>query len=104
MHTAAACRLDRGLQAHRNGGPPRRRNRAFPGYTSAPQANDRMTEAHMHVAPEDLSVVRQGDLLVRFAPLGAMAYVLAELPRAGSPGTPLETPCERPHWGLVVDG
>jgi len=58
----------------------------------------------MHVSPEDLRVVRQGDLLVRFAPLGAVAYVLAELPRAGSPGTLLEAPCDRPHWGLVVDG
>ena len=58
----------------------------------------------MHVAPDDLRVVRQGDLLVRFAPLGAMAYVLAELPRRGSPGTSFEAPCDRPHWGLVVDG
>jgi quercetin dioxygenase-like cupin family protein len=33
-----------------------------------------------------------------------MAYVLAELPGAGSAGTSLEAPCERPHWGLVVDG
>ena len=33
-----------------------------------------------------------------------MAYVLAELPDAGSAGTSLETPCDRPHWGLVVDG
>lgn len=58
----------------------------------------------MHVAPEDLRVVRQGDLLLRFMPLGAVAYVLAELPRAGTPGTTLEAPCDRPHWGLVVDG
>lgn len=58
----------------------------------------------MHVAPEDLRVVRQGDLLLRFAPLGAMAYVLAELPRAGSAGTSLEAPCDQPHWGFVLDG
>ena len=58
----------------------------------------------MHVAPQDLRVVRQGELLVRFATLGPVAYVLAEVPTAGSPGTSLEQPCEQPHWGLVVDG
>ena len=58
----------------------------------------------MHLAPEDLRVVRQGDVLVRSAPLGAIAYVLAELPRAGTPGTLLEAACDRPHWGLVVAG
>jgi quercetin dioxygenase-like cupin family protein len=58
----------------------------------------------MHVAPDALRVVRQGDLLVRFAPLGDMAYVLAELPRGGTAGTPLEAPCDQPHWGLVLDG
>ena len=58
----------------------------------------------MHVAPQDLRVIRQGDLLVRFATLGSVAYVLAEVPPAGSPGTSLEQPCEQPHWGLVVEG
>lgn len=58
----------------------------------------------MHVAPQDLRVIRQGDLLVRFATLGQVAYVLAEVPKAGSTGTTLEQPCEQPHWGLVVDG
>jgi quercetin dioxygenase-like cupin family protein len=58
----------------------------------------------LHVAPQDLRVVRQGDLLVRFATLGSIAYVLAEVPRSGSLGTSLEEPCEQPHWGLVVDG
>ena len=58
----------------------------------------------MHVAPQDLRVVRQGDLLVRFAALGPVAYVLAEVPATGSLGTSLEQPCEQPHWGLVVDG
>jgi quercetin dioxygenase-like cupin family protein len=58
----------------------------------------------LHVAPQDLRVVRQGDLLVRFATLGPVAYVLAEVPPAGSVGTSLEQPCEQPHWGLVIDG
>ena len=58
----------------------------------------------MHVAPQDLRVVRQGDLLIRFTTLGPVAYVLAEVPSSGSPGTSLERPCEQPHWGLVIDG
>jgi quercetin dioxygenase-like cupin family protein len=58
----------------------------------------------LHVAPQDLRVVRQGELLVRFATLGPVAYVLAEVPTGGSSGTSLEEPCEQPHWGLVVDG
>ena len=43
-------------------------------------------------------------MLLRFAMLGPMAYVLAEVPKAGSTGTVMERPCERPHWGFVVDG
>ena len=58
----------------------------------------------MHVAPEDLRAVRQGGITVRFAMLGAMAYVLAELPETGSSGTSLEQPCEQAHWGFVIDG
>lgn len=58
----------------------------------------------MHVAPADFRSVRTGNLVVRFAMLGEAAYVLAELPRAGSPGTPLEDLCVRPHWAFVVDG
>jgi hypothetical protein len=58
----------------------------------------------LHVAPQDLRVVRRGELVARFATLGQVAYVLAELPRTGSAGTSLEEPCVQPHWGLVVDG
>jgi quercetin dioxygenase-like cupin family protein len=58
----------------------------------------------LHVAPQDLRVVRQGDLLVRFATLGPVAYVLAEVPSSGSAGTSLEQPCDQPHWALVVEG
>jgi quercetin dioxygenase-like cupin family protein len=58
----------------------------------------------MHVAPVDLRAVRQGGIDIRFAMLGAMAYVLAEIPKSGSAGTAMEQPCERPHWGFVVDG
>jgi mannose-6-phosphate isomerase-like protein (cupin superfamily) len=58
----------------------------------------------MHVAPADLRAVRQDGITIRFAMLGSMAYVLAELPKDGSPGTSLERPCEQPHWGFVIDG
>ena len=46
----------------------------------------------------------QGGLLVRFAMLGSMAYVLAETPATGSAGTSLERPCTDPHWGFVIEG
>ena len=36
--------------------------------------------------------------------LGPMAYILAEVPRTGSSGTSLERPCDRAHWGFVIDG
>ena len=58
----------------------------------------------MHVAPIDLRAVRQGGISIRFAMLGAMAYVLAEIPDTGSDGTSLEQPCVRPHWGMVIEG
>jgi quercetin dioxygenase-like cupin family protein len=58
----------------------------------------------MHVAPIDLRAVRQGGISIRFATLGAMAYVLAEIPETGSEGTSLEEPCVQPHWGMVIEG
>jgi quercetin dioxygenase-like cupin family protein len=58
----------------------------------------------MHVAPIDLRAIRQGGMAIRFAMLGAMAYVMAEIPESGSSGTSLEQPCNRPHWGFVIDG
>ena len=58
----------------------------------------------MHVAPIDLRAVRQDGITIRFAMLGAMAYILAEIPDTGSEGTSLERPCDRPHWGMVIDG
>ena len=58
----------------------------------------------MHVTPTELRVVRRGDLLLRFALLDEMAYVLAETPPAGSAGTLLEDPCEDAHWGVVLRG
>ncbi len=58
----------------------------------------------MHVAPVDLRAVRQGGIDLRFAMLGSMAYVLAEIPDSGSSGTSMEQPCVRPHWGFVIEG
>jgi hypothetical protein len=58
----------------------------------------------MHVAPVDLRAIRQDGIAIRFAMLGAMAYVLAEVPDNGSAGTSLERPCTRPHWGFVIEG
>ena len=58
----------------------------------------------MHVAPVDLRAVRQGGIDIRFAMLGAMAYVLAEIPDSGSTGTSIEQPCVLPHWGFVIEG
>src|SRR6476646_8814008 len=58
----------------------------------------------MHVAPDGLKTVRQDGITVGFAMLGPMAYILAEVPRTGSSGTSLERPCDRAHWGIVVDG
>ena len=43
-------------------------------------------------------------ITVGFAMLGPMAYILAEVPRTGSSGTSLERPCDRAHWGFVIDG
>ena len=58
----------------------------------------------MHVAPADLRAVRQGGIALRFAMLGEMAYVLAEIPASGSAGTSLDAPCTQPHWGFVIAG
>ena len=44
----------------------------------------------MHVAPVDLRALRQGGIGLRFAMLGQMAYVFAEIPASGSAGTSLE--------------
>lgn len=58
----------------------------------------------MHVAPADFRSVRTGSLVLRFAMLGDTAYVLVEVPPAGSAGSILEEPCTRPHWAFVVGG
>jgi quercetin dioxygenase-like cupin family protein len=58
----------------------------------------------MHVGPAEFRTIRRAGLLLRFAILGEVAYVLAEVPAGGSAGTALEEACERPHWAFVVNG
>lgn len=58
----------------------------------------------MHVAPVDLRAIRQSGIVIRFAMLGPMACVLAEIPSSGSAGTSLEQPCSQAHWGFVIKG
>jgi quercetin dioxygenase-like cupin family protein len=58
----------------------------------------------MHIGPADFRSIRREGLLLRFAVLGRVAYVFAEVPAGGSAGTALEDSCERPHWAFVVSG
>lgn len=58
----------------------------------------------MHVTPADFRSVRASGTTLRFAVLGDVAYVLAELPETGSAGTQLEEPCRRAHWAFVLEG
>lgn len=58
----------------------------------------------MHVTPSELRIIRQDGILIRFALLGPLAYVLVDLPGSGSSGTQIEQPCTRPHWGFVIAG
>jgi quercetin dioxygenase-like cupin family protein len=69
-----------------------------------PAVNGPTVEGSMHVGPADFRSIRRDGLLLRFAILGEVAYVLAEVPPSGSAGTALEVPCERPHWAFVVAG
>ena len=58
----------------------------------------------MHVAPPDLRALRQGGLVVRYAMLGPVAFVLVEIPASGSSGTSIEQPSRQPAWALVIEG
>jgi quercetin dioxygenase-like cupin family protein len=58
----------------------------------------------VHVGPAEFRSIRRDGLLLRFAILGEVAYVVAEVPAGGSAGTVLEDDCERPHWAFVVNG
>lgn len=58
----------------------------------------------MHVTPSELRMLRQDRIVIRFALLESMAFVLAEIPSTGSAGTSIEQSCRRPHWGFVIAG
>ena len=58
----------------------------------------------MHVAQVDLRATPPGRHRLRFAMLGQMAYVFAEIPASGTAGTSLEQPCSQAHWGFVIEG
>jgi quercetin dioxygenase-like cupin family protein len=58
----------------------------------------------MHVGPAEFRSIRREGLLLRFAILGEVAYVLADVPAGGSAGMVLEEACQRPHWAFVVNG
>jgi quercetin dioxygenase-like cupin family protein len=58
----------------------------------------------MHVSPVDLRTLRQDGILIRFATLGSLAYVQAEIPDGGTAGTSLDRPCAEAHWGFVISG
>jgi quercetin dioxygenase-like cupin family protein len=58
----------------------------------------------MHVGPAEFRSIRRGELLLRFAILGEVAYVVGEVPPAAAARVLVEEGCERPHWGFVVSG
>jgi quercetin dioxygenase-like cupin family protein len=58
----------------------------------------------MHVALPDLRALRHGGLVIRYAILGSIAFVLVEVPDSGSAGTSIEQPSRQAHWALVIDG
>jgi quercetin dioxygenase-like cupin family protein len=58
----------------------------------------------MHVALPDLRALRQGGLVLRYAILGSVAFVLVDVPESGSAGTSMEQPSRRASWALVIEG
>ncbi len=58
----------------------------------------------MRVSPKMLQGVRRGEMLVRYALLGPVAFVHADLPKAGTAGTGLDEPCAMQHHGIVIRG
>ena len=58
----------------------------------------------MRVAARELTTVRQGTMLARYAVLGPVAFAQVEFGPSGTAGTAAEEPCEQAHWGLVLRG
>jgi hypothetical protein len=58
----------------------------------------------MRVAPNELTAVSREGMLIRYAILGPVAFVVVDLPDTGTAGTDLEAPCRIEHHGIVVKG
>ncbi len=57
----------------------------------------------MRVALRELKAVRRSALLARYAQLGPVTFIHAEL-ADGVSGTDLAQPCRQAHWGLTLHG
>ena len=58
----------------------------------------------MRISPKMLKGLRRGDMLIRYALLGPVAFIHADLPKAGTAGTGLDEPCTMEHHGIVIRG
>jgi hypothetical protein len=58
----------------------------------------------LRLSPRDLQAVRSQGLLTRYAILGPVAFVLAEISEHGTRGTVLEDACQQEHWGIMLTG
>jgi mannose-6-phosphate isomerase-like protein (cupin superfamily) len=58
----------------------------------------------MHVSARQLRTARRDGLILRFAQLGPVAFIVAEFPETGTAGTSLEEPCVEAHWSIVLTG
>jgi mannose-6-phosphate isomerase-like protein (cupin superfamily) len=58
----------------------------------------------VHVTAGQLRTVRRDGLILRFAQLGPVAFVVGEIPESGTAGTTLEALCVEPHWSIVLNG
>lgn len=58
----------------------------------------------MRVAAADLQAVHRAGSLIRYALFGPVAYVVVDLPAAGTADTGLDEPCLTEHHGIVMRG
>lgn len=58
----------------------------------------------MRVAAADLQAIHRAGSLIRYALFGPVAYVVVDLPPAGTAGTGLDEPCLTEHHGIVMRG
>ena len=56
----------------------------------------------MRVSPRELKAIRASGLITRYAILEEAVFVIVDLPKTGSSGTPIEDACRLEHWGLVL--